>query len=146
MRPEPWTHLDRFRIRKGELGSPLGAPFGAFLLIDRPQHLMVIATDGADERGHTGWEHVSVSLQRRCPNWPEMCAVKELFWMPDETVLQFHPPRSVYVNDHPNCLHLWRPLALALPLPPTWMIGRRDGESMADLDAARDRDHPPGAA
>jgi len=143
MRPAPWAHLDRFRIRKGELASRLGAPYGAFLLIDRAQHLMVIATDGEDERGHTGWEHVSVSLQRRCPNWPEMCSVKDLFWLPEEAVVQYHPPRSDYVSHHPYTLHLWRPVALAIPLPPAWMVGPRPGQSAADVSADHDRERPP---
>ncbi|WP_442869115.1 DUF7694 domain-containing protein [Bradyrhizobium sp. CCBAU 45384] len=26
---------------------------------------------------HPGWEHVAVSTPRRCPNWEEMCFVKD---------------------------------------------------------------------
>ena len=26
-----------------------------------------------------GWEHVSVSLQNRCPTWDEMCRIKDIF-------------------------------------------------------------------
>lgn len=56
------------------------------------------------------WEHVSVSIleQERCPTWEEMCFVKNFFWNEEDTVLQFHPPKSEYVNTHPYCLHLWR--------------------------------------
>ena len=25
-----------------------------------------------------GWDHVSVSTERRCPNWPEMKKIKEI--------------------------------------------------------------------
>lgn len=64
-----------------------------------------------------GWEHVSVSLRHRCPTWDEMCAVKERFFEPDECVMQLHPPRSDYVNFHPHCLHLWRPLEAEIPRP-----------------------------
>lgn len=53
------------------------------------------------------WQHVSVSLANRCPAWDEMCKVKDLFWEPEETVVQFHPPHSEYVNNHKYCLHLW---------------------------------------
>ena len=65
--------------------------------------LTVIFSDGE------GWEHVSVSTRGRCPNWDEMVFVKNLFWGPDDVVMQLHPPQSAYVNNHPHCLHLWRP-------------------------------------
>ena len=60
------------------------------------------ASDGA------GWEHVSVSTHDRCPTWEEMSKIKELFWGDDDFVVQMHPPKSDYVNNHPYCLHLWR--------------------------------------
>ncbi len=56
-----------------------------------------------------GWEHVSVSLKNRCPNWREMCLVKNLFWNDDEECIQFHPKESEYINLHNYCLHIWKP-------------------------------------
>ncbi len=70
-----------------------------------------------------GWEHVSVSLEKHCPNWQEMYFVKDLFWDEEETVIQFHAPKSEYVNNAPNCLHLWRPLNIPFPMPPADMVG-----------------------
>jgi hypothetical protein len=72
-----------------------------------------------------GWEHVSVSLpgQNRCPTWNEMCNVKNLFWNDNETVIQYHPAKQDYVNCHPFVLHLWKPIGIELPKPPTIMIG-----------------------
>lgn len=55
------------------------------------------------------WEHVSVSLHTRCPNWREMCFVKDLFWDEEEEVIQLHPKKSQYVNVHEFCLHMWKP-------------------------------------
>ncbi len=72
-----------------------------------------------------GWEHVSVSLRSRCPTWGEMCAIKNLFWDEDEVVVQFHPAKSDYVNCHPYCLHLWRPVGGVFPMPPAEMVGPR---------------------
>ena len=69
-----------------------------------------------------GWEHVSVALDNRCPTWRDMCEIKDLFFDHDEAVVQFHPARESYVNIHPNCLHLWRPIEADLPMPPTWMV------------------------
>ena len=53
-------------------------------------------------------EHVSVSLRRRCPTWDEMNIIKDIFWDDEECVIQFHPPKSKYVNAFPYCLHMWR--------------------------------------
>ena len=68
-----------------------------------------------------GWEHVSVSPknQSRTPTWDEMCRVKDMFWNEDEAVVQYHPRKSDYVNIRKNCLHLWRPIDVELPTPPT---------------------------
>ncbi len=79
--------------------------------------LRVIASNGE------GWEHVSVSLEDRLPTWPEMCHIKGLFWDDEDCVVQFHPPKSEYVNCHPNCLHLWRKIGSEFETPPAWMVG-----------------------
>jgi len=79
--------------------------------------IMVIAS--FDE----GWEHVSASLFYRCPTWNEMCMVKDFFWGEEDTVIQYHPAKSEYINCHPYCLHLWRPMDLEILCPPKWMIG-----------------------
>lgn len=74
----------------------------------------------------SNWEHVSVSLDRdRCPTWEEMSKVKDLFWDPEDTVFQFHPPKSEYVNNHPFCLHLWRKIGTEVELPPSEMVGMK---------------------
>ena len=114
---------DRFRITSGRLASDASiGNNGAFMLrgslFKRP--LWVIASDGG------GWEHVSVSLSDRTPTWEEMAAVKSLFWDPEDCVIQYHPPVSAYVNHHPHCLHLWRPVGITLPQPPAWMVGPKE--------------------
>lgn len=67
------------------------------------------------------WEHVSVS-SKRTPTWDEMCYVKRLFWDDEETVIQYHPPKSEYVNMAKTCLHLWR-YKKDMPRPEKWRIG-----------------------
>ena len=69
-----------------------------------------------------GWEHVSVCPANRLPTWDEMCLVKDIFWNKDECVVQYHPPKSNYVNLASNCLHLWKPIEEALPVPPTEFV------------------------
>ena len=90
-------------------GSPSGANWGYFEY--GPLRIM---SSGSGDR----WEHVSVSCANRCPTWAEMCMVKDVFWDDEETVIQFHPPKSVYVNCHPYCLHLWKDTEKAVALPP----------------------------
>ena len=70
-----------------------------------------------------GWDHVSVSRQNRCPNWPEMEQIKHLFFKDDETAMQLHVPPSDHINHHPYCLHLWRPLDQEIPRPPGILVG-----------------------
>jgi hypothetical protein len=48
-------------------------------------------------------------------------------------VVQYHPAKSEYVNNMPNCLHLWRPVNEAMPTPPSIMVGVRDGQSMESV-------------
>lgn len=116
---------EHFRIRSGLQRSDRGdGNNGAFRLrLKFGQHLFTIASDGE------GWEHVSVSHPSYTPNWEEMCEVKALFWDPEDRVLQFHPPASEYVNCHPHCLHLWRPIQMEVPYPPFYLVGLRKGAS-----------------
>ena len=57
-----------------------------------------------------GWEHLSVSLPRKTPSWEVMCRMKDIFWNDDETCVEYHPAKNQYVNNHPHCLHIWRPV------------------------------------
>ena len=82
--------------------------------------IRVIASDGE------GWQHVSVTIEgggSKPPPWWVMCRVKDLFWEDEDWVCQFHPAKSQYVNNHPGCLHLWRPTAEKLPIPKANMVG-----------------------
>ena len=93
---------------------------GAFLIPGpRSIKLVVIASDGS------GWEHVSIHRlnKNNCPYWDEMCYIKDLFWQPEETVIQYHPPKSQYVNMHPTTLHLWKPINIEIPIPPSILVG-----------------------
>ena len=56
------------------------------------------------------WEHLSVSMPSRDPSWEQMCIMKDIFWEDEEECVQFHPKKSEYINCHPHCLHIWRPV------------------------------------
>lgn len=79
----------------------------------------LIQDENTKWNGPDFWDHVSVSLpdNSRCPTWDEMCFIKNLFFRDDETVVQFHPKKSEYINNHPYTLHLWRPHAYDYSLP-----------------------------
>ena len=70
-----------------------------------------------------GWEHVSIAMRNRCPAWDEMRLAKNIFWREDECVAQFHPPKAEYVNNHPYCLHLWKPIGREFETPPKILVG-----------------------
>jgi hypothetical protein len=120
------SSLERYRFRAGPLESPALADYGAF---ERPgpcgADLKIIASPG-DANENIPWEHVSVSCRNRCPNWTEMSYVKDLFWDEEETVIQLHPPRSQWINNHPYVLHLWKPIGLEIPLPPSIAVGYKE--------------------
>jgi len=118
---------EQYRLVRGEFATNRGDPFGMFLIpptARRSEAIRIIATDGRDpDEPLLAWEHVSVSLASRYPTWDEMCKVKDLFWEPEDCVIQLHPPRSQWINNHPYCLHLWRPLEFEIQLPPPITVG-----------------------
>lgn len=111
------SHLDPYRVEHPVAGWG-DEHNGAFILKLEGSRLdfKVIASNG----GY--WEHVSVSTNERVPKWAEMCQIKELFFEDEETVIQFHPPKSQYINRHPNCLHLWRHIDGIIPMPSIDMV------------------------
>lgn len=117
-------HLNQFRVREGAWASNNAMGFcGAFLIpLHTGKQATVLSTDG--QGIIPVWEHVSVSLNvPRCPTWEEMCQIKRMFWDEDELVIQMHPAASDYVNQHPHCLHLWRPVSEPMPAPPPEFVG-----------------------
>ncbi|MFZ1398909.1 MAG: hypothetical protein WAS33_18535, partial [Candidatus Promineifilaceae bacterium] len=93
---------EKYRVTTGPLRSDRSfGNNGAFSVrtIKFNRTLQCIASDGEF------WEHVSVSVYDRCPTWEEMCFIKSLFWSDDDLVIQLHPVKSEYVNNHQFCLH-----------------------------------------
>jgi len=124
--------LDVYRIKgsdlpphfKGYAGDETCGAFRVRSPVDNGEMHVLCSSD-------FGWEHVSVSRRNRCPNWTEMSLIKAMFFKDDETVMQLHVPSSDHINDHPYCLHLWRPTHQEIPRPPGAMIG---GISHAEAD------------
>jgi len=116
---------NQYRLRdRGMWGSTDEDGMNGSFSIPLPSHKVTancIVSDGG------GWEHVSVHVvergEERTPSWDEMCAVKDIFWGPEEVVVQFHPAKSEYVNNHPHVLHLWRSTTHKIKTPPSIMVG-----------------------
>lgn len=110
---------NKHRIRTGPMGSDDSyGNDGAFdIPLKTGQRVKVICGT------FHGWEHVSVSRSDRCPTWEEMCQVKNLFWDEEDVVIQFHPAKKDYVNNHPFCLHMWRKIGYEFPTPDPFLVG-----------------------
>lgn len=118
---------EKYRLQIGSMGSDESYGNNGCFVIPHGKIMgyiyQVIASDGMS------WEHVSVSLWKkkssvhRCPTWEEMCFIKDLFWGEDDCVVQFHPPKSEYINNHSYCLHLWRSINQVQPMPDSIMVG-----------------------
>lgn len=120
------TELENYRVRDMErkLGVNGDSGNGYFKVYINGRSFFVVASNGGR------WEHISVSLcnqkRKACPTWEEMCEIKDMFFEAEERVVQYHPPKSEYVNMHPYCLHLWRPIDSDLPFPPSIFVGIKE--------------------
>ena len=102
MKNKPPKEIEKYRIKKGRVGSI--AEFKNNGQFEIPscisgRNLLIQISDGQ------GWDHVSVSAwsghkkkRARIPTWKEMCYVKNLFFEPDEVVIQYHPAEKNYIN------------------------------------------------
>lgn len=115
-----WAAINKNRIREGDYASrDIDGFNGMFTFVINQEYLRVIISDGL------GWKHVSVSRidkPKVVPTWAMMCAIKDIFFEPEDWVMQFHPAQSEYVNNHAGCLHLWKPDA-PFPVPNSMMVG-----------------------
>ena len=117
MRNLPELNKHRLQVPGYVLG---GATEGAFKFRINGNNYFVIASSDY------GWEHVSVSCPSKIPTWDIMCKIKDLFFYDDEVVMQLHPKKEDYVNNHPNCLHMWRPTNEKIPTPPSILVGIKE--------------------
>lgn len=116
---------ERGRIKQGPMATPSSFGMAGMFIIPGPcgVDLRAMVSDGADWIFEgPAWEHVSVSTAHRTPNWKEMEFIRDLFWREDELVLQFSVPRNQHINVHPNCLHLWKPVGVEIPMPPSQTV------------------------
>lgn len=108
-------------VPSGALASIRGNREGKYVKLI--ESLRIISSGDASDPSARGWEHVSVSCPGAVPSWSAMSFVKNLFWGEEETVVQFHPKKSAYINIHAFCLHLWKLANHDCLLPPKELIG-----------------------
>ena len=111
------THPLSFPHKKGD-------PYGWFVIPsphfpNKRRYDLFVMVAPTDEE----WQHISVSSRMGCPDWDEMCLIKNLFFDEDEVVVQFHPAKKDYINFAENCLHLWRWTKGNFPTPSNILVG-----------------------
>ena len=126
MNPRAWKALRPYRVRKGWMASTDAEENnGAWVIrhpLDKKLRMQIIASDQG------GWDHASMTIYNaqtglyRIPFWVEMCILKDIFWFPNECVMQLHPAQANYVNDNENVLHSWKPQDAEIPLPPELFV------------------------
>lgn len=99
-----------------EIPSPYSKTINPYASKNTTLNTMVAPSD-------SDWQHISISVIGRCPSWREMCFVKDLFFSPEDVVVQFHPKKSEYVNMAKTCLHLWKWNGGDFPTPPKILVG-----------------------
>jgi hypothetical protein len=125
--PERYRRTTTSNTKWGEPTRHNAGNYGCFIVppLRGQRKLYCLASDGE------GWEHVSVHAHstnkgRAIPNWDEMCSIKDLFWDPEDAVMQLHPRASVYVTTNAYVLHLWRPreeTGMVIPEPDPTLVG-----------------------
>lgn len=117
MRRKPTPTAERSRIRDGALGSDASiGNNGAFVFHTPWGELHAIVADG------DGWDHVSVTAAASPPVWGAMVFVRNVFFKDEEWPIQYGPGPVDNINEHPFCLHWWRPQGVEIPRPPTYMV------------------------
>lgn len=117
---------EKSRLTKGLLGSDSNYGNNGFFVLSNPYALGNKAILRCQASDGEGWEHVSVSIEFRCPTCDEMCYIKNIFWDESDCVMQLHPPKSEWVNNYKFCLHLWRPIDCEISLPNSLLVGWKE--------------------
>jgi hypothetical protein len=107
--------MEPYRRAHWQDPTDMGDRQNGYFVIPKQGMVIVVSSGG-------GWDHISVSLKDRCPTWDELEQVKHRFWDVTDTVMQLHVPLADHKNCHPFCLHLWRPLNVEIPRPPSIFV------------------------
>lgn len=85
-------------MRYIEIPSPLQVPWARAFIAG--ECIVLIAKEA-------GKWHLSISCEDRYPTWDEIKQARYDLLPDNVTMAMLLPPRSKYVNIHPNCFHLY---------------------------------------
>lgn len=109
--------LDAYRTQDSFVSESAGT-FSVPSCTDR-KPLTVTASSAGD------WDHVSISREKRYPDWAEMEQIALLFFKDDETAMQLHAPIKDHVaRNGARCLSWWRPHDGSIPDPNSRLTDR----------------------
>ena len=82
-----------------------------------------------------GWNHASVSpfKLRIMPTYDDLIMIKNICWNEDEDVIHVFPKKSEHVNNVENCLHLWEAYYTPMVLPPSCLVGLKEGQTRQEM-------------
>ena len=119
MTEAPQKFIWEFACPKGwEIIQPWG---DGFAVREKAGGLRVLVDCSFKDDGHP-WLHVSYSRKDWAPSHADTVKVKDAF-IGDRYAYALFPPRSLWVNIHPNCLHLWA------------RLGDGDGRALPEFSA-----------
>ena len=83
------------------------------------KHAFVICS-----KNSMGWDHVSLHITeasgepiKRTPSNEDMQFIRNLLFLEDEIVTEFHPAKKDYINNHPYVLHMWHSTNDCIEIP-----------------------------
>lgn len=86
---------------------PLDAPFFGQIALRNDREQLTVLLSAAVYDDQRRWVHFSMSGRHSLPSWDQLSRAKDALLGAERKALQVLPPRSQWVNIHPNCLHLW---------------------------------------
>jgi hypothetical protein len=121
IKKRPWIDAERLPILRGKARAYESTERGMSFNVPNKFRIRSGVLGSGDTIGNNGAFTVP-----RCPTWDEMCQIKALFWDDNDCIVQFHPPKAEYVNNHAYCLHLWRQIGGEFPIPDSLLVGIKE--------------------
>lgn len=87
-----------------------------FCLVNRLLRQSVIGSACVEADGKR-WVHLSIANVERMPAYADLCWLKRTFLGEEAKAVMVFPPKSLHVNLHERCLHLFSCLDAPDPIP-----------------------------
>ena len=121
--PEPWTsHPNAIELHRTFGSRAYKVVVSTGVGFKKEARDLIVFCGLSIKSDNKLWYHVSVSTKNRIPTYKELALIKDIFIGEENTAIQVFSASKNHVNDHPNCLHLWRCLEEDV-LPEFSMLG-----------------------